>query len=148
MIEAAALAAVLYTAPAGTDPLDGALDYREHVAEVVEAVEAAAEAAAAAAEAARAEAAAAPSRSSSGSTVWDDLAACESGGNWAYNGSSGYDGGLQFLPSTWSTMAPAGFPAYAWQATREQQIEVAEATLAASSWQQQWPTCSKELGLW
>jgi len=82
---------------------------------------------------------------SSGS-VWDQLAQCESGGNWSYNGSSGYDGGLQFLPSTWSGVKPSGYPDYAWQATREQQIAAAEILLQSSGWGA-WPTCSAQLGL-
>ena len=32
--------------------------------------------------------------------VWDRIAECESGRTWSYNGGSGYDGGLQFLPAT------------------------------------------------
>nr|WP_323848764.1 transglycosylase family protein [Mycolicibacterium mucogenicum] len=33
---------------------------------------------------------------------WDQVARCESGGNWAINTGNGYQGGLQFSPSTWS----------------------------------------------
>jgi resuscitation-promoting factor RpfA len=33
---------------------------------------------------------------------WDQVAHCESGGNWAINTGSGYQGGLQFAPGTWS----------------------------------------------
>ena len=33
---------------------------------------------------------------------WDQVASCESGGNWAINTGNGYQGGLQFSPSTWS----------------------------------------------
>ena len=33
--------------------------------------------------------------------VWDQLAKCESGGNWAINTGNGYYGGLQFNKSTW-----------------------------------------------
>jgi hypothetical protein len=76
--------------------------------------------------------------------VWDRLAQCESGGNWATN--SYYDGGLQFLPSTWNAYKPAGYPAFAYQATREQQILVATRLQAARGWGQ-WPACSRRLGL-
>ncbi|MUM31476.1 transglycosylase family protein, partial [Mycolicibacterium sp. CBMA 361] len=31
---------------------------------------------------------------------WDQVAGCESGGNWAINTSNGYHGGLQFTAST------------------------------------------------
>jgi Transglycosylase-like domain len=78
--------------------------------------------------------------------VWAALAECESGGDWSYNGSSGYDGGLQFDPGTWSSNAPAGYPVYAWQASPAQQIAVAEIVLAAAGWDQ-WPACSAQLGL-
>ena len=36
-----------------------------------------------------------------GSGVWDRLAECESGGNWATNTGNGYYGGLQFSLGTW-----------------------------------------------
>ena len=36
-----------------------------------------------------------------GGSVWDQIAECESGGNWAINTGNGYSGGLQFLHSTW-----------------------------------------------
>ncbi|MET0786495.1 MAG: transglycosylase family protein [Paenisporosarcina sp.] len=79
-------------------------------------------------------------------TVWDRLAECESGGNWSYNGSSGYDGGLQFLPSTWVANGGRDFAEYAWQATREEQIIVAERLRAIVGWSA-WPACSRKLGL-
>lgn len=81
---------------------------------------------------------------------WSALAQCESGGNWAYNGSSGFDGGLQFLPSTWNMakvlVAGASQYAYAWQAPAVVQVRVAQAWLARTSWAQ-WPACSAALGL-
>ncbi|MDT5056889.1 MAG: resuscitation-promoting factor RpfA [Mycobacterium sp.] len=33
---------------------------------------------------------------------WDQVARCESGGNWAINTGNGYQGGLQFAPGTWN----------------------------------------------
>lgn len=80
-------------------------------------------------------------------SVWDRLAGCESGGRWDYNGSSGYDGGLQFHPGTWNAYS-GGVTAYAWQATREQQIAAAERLLAASGGRfTAWPGCRAKLGL-
>jgi hypothetical protein len=76
--------------------------------------------------------------------VWDRLAECESGGNWATN--AYHDGGLQFLPSTWTAYKPASYPAFAYQATREQQIVVGMRLQAAAGWGQ-WPVCSRRLGL-
>jgi len=35
------------------------------------------------------------------SSVWDRVAACESGGNWAINTGNGYYGGVQFSAQTW-----------------------------------------------
>lgn len=81
---------------------------------------------------------------------WDALAECESGGRWDYNGSSGFDGGLQFLPSTWVTASQLiGVNSryqFAWQAPAIVQVRVAQAWLAVTSWAQ-WPACSRELGL-
>ena len=46
-----------------------------------------------------------------GSTVWDSLAQCESGGNWAINTGNGYYGGLQFNLGTWQAYGGTGLPA-------------------------------------
>lgn len=62
---------------------------------------------------------------------WDRLASCESTYQWHYNGSSGFDGGLQFSPSTWRAYGGEQYAAYAWGATPEQQIAVAERVLWA-----------------
>ena len=90
--------------------------------------------------------AARPQTSSTGSSVWDRLAECESGQTWTYNGSSGYDGGLQFLPATWRNYGGREYAEYAWQASREQQIAVAERVLDDVGWGA-WPACSRKLGL-
>lgn len=84
-------------------------------------------------------------------SVWDRLAACESGGEWDYGPHSGwgsgiYQGGLQFHPSTWDAYRPAGYPAEAYLASRAQQVAVAELVLAAQGWGA-WPACSRKLGL-
>jgi Transglycosylase-like domain len=77
---------------------------------------------------------------------WLALAECESGGRWAYNGPSGFDGGLQFLPSTWVAAGgrARGYP-YAWQAPPWVQVDVARSWLAKTSWDQ-WPVCSRVIG--
>jgi Transglycosylase-like domain len=79
-------------------------------------------------------------------SVWDDLAWCESGGNWATSTGNGYYGGLQFLESTWISYGGQQFAAYPHLATREQQIAVAERVLAHVGWGA-WPACSRKLGL-
>lgn len=78
--------------------------------------------------------------------VWLDLAECESNQRWDYNGSSGYDGGLQFLPSTWRGVGGTDFAEYAWQATPFEQVTVAKRLLEVQGWGA-WPTCSRKLGL-
>lgn len=93
-------------------------------------------------------------------SVWIRVADCESGdgdgkppyrASWSYNGS--FDGGLQFLPSTWrlavrlpAVRAVALRYAFAYQAPAWVQIRVAQAWLAVTSWAQ-WPVCSRKLRL-
>ncbi|PPK97959.1 LysM domain-containing protein [Kineococcus xinjiangensis] len=77
---------------------------------------------------------------------WDRLAQCESGGRWNINTGNGYSGGLQFHPRTWSGFGGGQFAPRAHQATREQQIVVAERVLARQGWRA-WPACSRKLGL-
>ena len=73
---------------------------------------------------------------------WDAVAACESGGNWAINTGNGYHGGLQFAPGTWSGHGGGEFAPTADQATREQQIIVAERVLGTQGIGA-WPTCGR-----
>jgi len=77
-------------------------------------------------------------------SVWDRLAQCESGGNWHID--AYHDGGLQFLPSTWTAYGGGQYARYAYQATREQQIAIAEKVQRAAGWGQ-WPVCSRRIGL-
>jgi hypothetical protein len=74
--------------------------------------------------------------------VWDEIAKCESGGKWNTNTGNGYSGGLQFLPSTWRAYGGKGNPA---NASRSEQIRVAENVLAGQGWNA-WPVCSKKAG--
>ena len=79
-----------------------------------------------------------------GSTVWDSLAQCESGGNWAINTGNGYYGGLQFSLSTWQAYGGTGLPS---SASRETQIAIATKLRDASGGYGAWPGCSAKLGL-
>lgn len=81
-------------------------------------------------------------------SVWDQLAFCESGGNWSVNTGNGYYGGVQFSEPTWNTASKkVGLNiAYAHLATREEQILAATWLQENSGWGQ-WPSCSKKLGL-
>lgn len=103
--------------------------------------------------------------------VWDDLADCESGDwidggvdfvqdsarwDWASPetalppwGTTIHHGGLQFHPDTWSWVAPMvglGHIRFAYEATREEQILVAEKVLDLQGWQA-WPICGQKIGL-
>jgi uncharacterized protein YabE (DUF348 family) len=79
-----------------------------------------------------------------GSTVWDSLAQCESGGNWAINTGNGYYGGLQFNIGTWQSYGGTGLPS---QASRETQIAIATKLRDASGGYGAWPACAAKLGL-
>ncbi len=79
-------------------------------------------------------------------SVWDAIAQCESNGNWSINTGNGFSGGLQFAPSTWAGLGGTEYAPEAWQATREQQIAVAQKVQAAQGWGA-WPACTAKLGL-
>lgn len=89
----------------------------------------------------------APAAPVAGGSVWDQLAQCESGGNWSINTGNGYYGGLQFAPGTWTGNGGGQYAATANQASREQQIAVAETLRAKSGGYGPWPACSSKLGL-
>ncbi|GGQ74414.1 LysM peptidoglycan-binding domain-containing protein [Kitasatospora griseola] len=78
--------------------------------------------------------------------TWDRVAQCESGGNWAINTGNGYYGGLQFSSSTWRAYGGSEYASRADQASRSQQIAVAERVLASQG-PGAWPVCSGKAGL-
>lgn len=88
----------------------------------------------------------APGATAAPDSDWDRLAQCESGGNWHINTGNGYYGGLQFSASTWNAFGGGEFASTADQASREEQIYVAEKVLAQQGWGA-WPACSASLGL-
>jgi resuscitation-promoting factor RpfB len=69
--------------------------------------------------------------STANAAMWDRIAQCESGGNWAINTGNGYYGGLQFAGGTWLSNGGAKYAARADLASREQQIAVANTLYAA-----------------
>ncbi|MFD0354494.1 transglycosylase family protein [Streptomyces sp. NPDC127110] len=71
---------------------------------------------------------------------WDKVAACESGGNWSINTGNGYYGGLQFSASTWAAYGGKAYAAQANQATKGQQIAIAEKVLKGQG-KGAWPHC-------
>lgn len=102
---------------------------------------------------------------------WATLADCESGDwldggtsfvpgsarwDWAAPGTTLppwgtriHHGGLQFHPATWNWVAPRvglGHIRYAYEATPDEQVRVAEKVLALQGWRA-WPVCSRKLGL-
>ena len=82
--------------------------------------------------------------SAQASTVWDRVAACESGGNWSINTGNGYYGGLQFSSSTWLAYGGGAYAPRADLAAKSQQIAVAEKVLAAQG-PGAWPVCGRNL---
>ncbi|RMB62152.1 transglycosylase family protein [Tessaracoccus antarcticus] len=70
-------------------------------------------------------------RASSGSlnlareAMWDRIARCESTNNWSINTGNGHYGGLQFNLQTWRSVGGTDFAAYPHQASRAEQITVA-----------------------
>jgi LysM repeat protein len=83
---------------------------------------------------------AAGSASAATSSEWDTVAQCESGGNWSINTGNGYYGGLQFSASTWAAYGGTSYASTANQASKSEQISVAEKVLAAQG-KGAWPTC-------
>ncbi|GCB48688.1 transglycosylase family protein [Streptomyces sp. NL15-2K] len=87
---------------------------------------------------------AAGNASAATASEWDTVAQCESGGNWAINTGNGYYGGLQFSASTWAGYGGTQYASTADQATKAQQIEIAEKVLAGQG-KGAWPVCGKGL---
>lgn len=75
---------------------------------------------------------------------WDTVARCESSGNWAINTGNGYQGGLQFSPSTWLGYGGGQFASAAHLASKDEQIAVAEKVLAGQG-RGAWPVCGRGL---
>ena len=75
---------------------------------------------------------------------WDQVAHCESGGNWAINTGNGFYGGVQFTAATWASHGGGEYAPSAQLATRDQQIAVAERVLATQG-RGAWPVCGGPL---
>jgi len=87
---------------------------------------------------------AAGNASAATASEWDTVAQCESGGNWSINTGNGYYGGLQFSASTWAAYGGTQYASTASQASKAQQITVAEKVLAAQG-KGAWPVCGTGL---
>ncbi len=57
--------------------------------------------------------------------MWDRIAKCESGNRWNINTGNGYYGGLQFSKASWNANGGRDFAALPHQASRAEQITVA-----------------------
>jgi hypothetical protein len=89
---------------------------------------------------------AAPSATAAKDATWDRIAQCESTGDWHAKTGNGFQGGLQFTPSTWRAYGGQKFAASADRASREQQIAVAKRIQADQGWNA-WPNCSGKAGV-
>jgi hypothetical protein len=87
----------------------------------------------------------APSQAASTHT-WNRLAGCESSGRWHVNTGNGYYGGLQISPSTWRGYGGGRFARLPHQATKKEQIRIAERIKRGQGWGA-WGSCSSRLGL-
>jgi hypothetical protein len=87
----------------------------------------------------------APAAQAATEEQWDNVAHCESGGNWHINTGNGYYGGLQFSQSTWSGYGGGNYAARADLATKSEQIAIAEKVLHSQGWGA-WPVCSQYRG--
>ncbi|OLT15641.1 hypothetical protein BJF80_09645 [Serinicoccus sp. CUA-874] len=88
----------------------------------------------------------APSAAADDHNVWDRVADCESSGNWSINTGNGFYGGLQFWHPTWKGFGGQEFAGYAHQATKAEQITVAQRVLRVQG-PGAWPVCSVRAGL-
>ncbi|WP_210588244.1 transglycosylase family protein [Streptomyces sp. GESEQ-35] len=79
-------------------------------------------------------------------STWDKVAECESGGAWSANSGNGFYGGLQLAQEDWEQYGGLDYAASADQASRSQQIAVAEKVLADQG-AGAWPTCGLVYGL-
>ncbi len=78
--------------------------------------------------------------------TWDRVAECESGGSWSQNTGNGYYGGLQLTQDDWEDYGGLEFAPSADQASRNQQITVAERILADQG-VGKWRACGLLTGL-
>lgn len=81
----------------------------------------------------------------SGST-WDQVAQCESGGSWSADTGDGHYGGLRLTLQDWDKYGGLDYAASPDQASRSQQIAVAEKVLADRG-VSAWPGCGQSSGL-
>ena len=77
--------------------------------------------------------------------MFDQLAECESGGDWHINTGNGYFGGIQFNSDSWLAAGGGEFAPRADLATREEQIRTGKNLKDMQGWGS-WPACSAKYG--
>ncbi|MFE9765888.1 transglycosylase family protein [Streptomyces sp. NPDC005808] len=88
----------------------------------------------------------ATSASAADTTTWDRVAECETGESWSENTGDGYYGGLHVTQWDWENYGGLEYAPSADQASRSQQIAVAEKILDGRGLVA-WPTCGPLSGL-
>ncbi|MER5865235.1 transglycosylase family protein [Kitasatospora sp. NPDC002040] len=78
--------------------------------------------------------------------TWEQLAGCESDGDWHADTGNGFYGGLQIWPATWAEAGGLRYADRPDRAPRRHQITVAEEIRRRQGWGA-WPDCARELGL-
>ncbi|MFF4118732.1 transglycosylase family protein [Streptomyces sp. NPDC001714] len=86
------------------------------------------------------------SASAADGSTWDQVAECESGGSWSADNGTGYYGGLQISLDDWNKYGGQEYATTPDQASRSQQIAVAEKILADQG-TKPWRTCALLAGL-
>ncbi|MEU5250986.1 transglycosylase family protein [Streptomyces longwoodensis] len=89
---------------------------------------------------------AASGASAADGTVWDRVAECESGGSWSADTGNGEYGGLSLTQADWESYGGTAYAPSADQASRSQQIAVAQKVLADQG-VGAWGTCGLTSGL-
>ncbi|MFI6935699.1 transglycosylase family protein [Streptomyces sp. NPDC050287] len=89
---------------------------------------------------------AATGASAASGTTWDQVANCETGGSWSENSGDGYFGGLHIAQADWEKHGGLDYASRPDQASRNQQIAVAEKILADKG-VGYWSTCGLLNGL-
>ncbi|MEV7521417.1 transglycosylase family protein [Streptomyces sp. NPDC091371] len=80
-------------------------------------------------------------------STWDKVAQCETGGNWNHvQTGSPYYGGLRISFDIWGIYGGGQYATFPYQATKQQQILIAEKILAGQG-EQAWRICGPAAGL-
>lgn len=75
--------------------------------------------------------------------IWENIAKCETNGNWSSDTGNGYFGGLQFSQGAWNSVGGSGNPA---QASKDEQISRGKMLQKMRGWGV-WGACAVKLGL-